>query len=172
MQKKNVAAFETRRKDFNNIFESTAGGSCVIDYGIVFNSIIRDFATFLDRDGWKTKKTCTQAESMLFSGQDVLCLIVQQPLTRVLNNTNVLIKYYQYMALSTRLKNMSISCIPPVAYSATGISKAIPSVSVSNVSVVNQQSLSVENDIFPALSLVLFTQSLEWLASITWILQI
>jgi len=145
---KNVAVFETRQQEFNNIFESTAGGSCVIDYGVVFNSIIRNFATFLDRDGWKTKKTCTQAESILFSGQDILCPIVQQPLKRVLNNTNVLIKYYQYMALSTCLKNMSISCIPVAAYSPTGISKALPSVSITNVSVVDQQSLSVENDIF------------------------
>jgi len=145
---KNVAVFETRQKDFNNIFESTAGGSCVIDYGVVFNSIIFNFATFLDRDGWKTKKTCTQAESILFSGQDILCPIVQQPLKRVLNNTNVLIKYYQYMALSTCLKNMSISCIPPAAYSPTGISKALPSVSITNVSVVDQQSLSAENDVF------------------------
>jgi len=73
---------------------------------------------------------------MLFSGQDLLCPIVQQPLRRVLENTNVLIKYYQYMALSTCLKNMSISCIPPAAYSATGIFKALPSVSVRNASVV------------------------------------
>ena len=168
---KNVAAFESRNNNIDSIFESTAGASCVIDYGVVFNSIIRNFATFLDKDGWKTKKTCTQAESMLFSGQELLCPIVQQPLRRVLENTNVLIKYYQYMALSTCLKNMSISCIPPAAYSATGIFKAIPSVSVRNASVV----LVVENDVLSSSIIDMFytvssVAGFNYLDSTNWIL--
>jgi hypothetical protein len=155
----NVGRFEKKQRDYNGMFESATGFSCVIDYGVVFNSIIQRFANFLQKEGWKTKRSCSQTEIMQFSSQSIICPILQEPFARILNNTNILIKYYQYMALSTCLKNMSVSCLPPAMFQASGILEAIPAVTKPpNNSSASLITLS-EGDLFSNSLIRIFTVS-------------
>ena len=133
--KQNAANFPDKRKVIQDMFDSGTGFSCIIDYGVLFNSIIHRFANFLQRDGWRAKRTCSRLEMRQISTQDILCPVVMKPVERLLYNTNVLIKYYQYMALSSCLQNMSVSCLPPALFQVSGAYESIPSVDTGNVSV-------------------------------------
>jgi len=146
---RNAANFPDKRKVLLDMFDSGVGFSCVIDYGVLLNSIIQRFANFLQRDGWRAKRTCSRAEMRQISTQDILCPVVMKPVERLLYNTNVLIKYYQYMALSSCLQNMSVSCLPPALYQVSGAYESILSVDTANVSIPEVDAVDKdEGDIF------------------------
>ena len=116
---------ETRNTIYRQSFKTSKSG-CIVSAGVAIDGMIRQFASTMEMNGWRSKPYCSPIEIQTIVQTPLSCPIVEAPVLRIINNIKTLIRYYSTMSKSECLTKMTISCLPNITHKKYTVASLLP----------------------------------------------